>query len=280
MAQEGEAIRVRLAIEAVVIPVHRVAVGVAGKEFADEMRDVAIHIKHFVEFRPALGAVGNLRRGFELLAVLLRAVVASVLIHRRVNVGDVGFVKSAVAVAEPAFEKLFVVHLDQHVEAQVAPVQFHPRVRDAGDRDVCVGEHGIGDEVGEEGAVLAGVVQSNFCQPEKFLTRRVVIKLHDQAGLLVQRTAAAVALHAKGHVAKNICADGEIPTRVAAIVLLQRGHLTAGDGDGVGEDGGVGGEQGVAGVGFFCLGRLVRFSLRLASIRRHAAGHRQRENQH
>ena len=166
------------------------------------------------------------------------------------------------------------MHLHQHVEAAVAPVEHDAGMGDAGDRHVGFAEHFVGHEVGEIGRVLAGVVERELALAEQFLVGHEPVELGDEARLLLQRAEAAVALQVDSHILEHVRAHGDGAAHVAAIVLLQRGQFAAAHLNVEGVDGRVGGEQRVSGSALLVLGRLAghfRFFGRVVLARRHPA---------
>ena len=199
MRQEGQPVRLRLVIDAVVVLRERVAVDARRQHFHGDERGELVHVEQRAEFLHPFGG-GRARGGGERLQIFLRRVVTALLIQPAVDVLRFALVEAAARAAKLALEKIFVHAFGEHVEAEVAAVALHAHMGRARRGDAGLAEQLRREHLAQVAGVLHGVVQHELAQAVVFLAGDDVVDLDGEGRLLVHRLKGAVALQAHAHV--------------------------------------------------------------------------------
>ena len=190
----------RVEVEAVVVPVEIVAVPVAGQRLDGREGEVLVDIENLLQPRPALLQVRLLRRRDELAQVLPLHRVALVLLRVHVDL------LHEAAVVQIAFRRLLVKvreeidveRLLEHIEPEVAPLEFHQGMRAPRRRHPRRARHLTRDLLVQEAVVLRAVVQVPLQEAAPPLGAAILVHGNREARLLIgllKGAGGAFALH-------------------------------------------------------------------------------------
>src|SRR5947209_13891498 len=130
--------------------------------------------------------------------------------------------------AEMLAEKIFVHRFDEHIKAEIAPVQFHEGMCHARSRQTGIAKKARRHVLREIAAVLAGIVEQELAHARVGLVWNKFVETHRETRFLVQRSKAAHALQVDGDVREYFCSLSYGAANVLPVLPLQCLELLAG----------------------------------------------------